>query len=122
MKAAALVVAAFAVGCSGDDEPSVSTPTYETLLDEGFASYPSVGWAWFGQGTLLADPNFGYPAPSAFLSDQSVSPPMSFSFADQGLDIRVTAFLQGNNRFGEQYATLELVDDFETAPATRRDE
>lgn len=116
---AAVLMAVFALGCSAD-EPGEFAPSYETLLDEGFTAYPSIGWAWFGQGNLVADTNFGYPAPSAFLRDQTVSPPVKFSFVDQGIDARVTAYLQGNMMFGEQYATFELVDDFETFPSKRQ--
>lgn len=87
-----LVTVAFVVACNSSDESTPAT-NYETMLDEDFAMYPSFGWQWAGGGGPVADPDFGYPAPSAFLRAQAVSPPDRFMFTNQGLDARVTAYL-----------------------------
>src|SRR4051794_11120479 len=102
-----LVLVALLCGCGGG-----SSVKYETLLDEDFATYPG-DWTWAGGGGPTADPNYGYPAPSAFVRGQSVSPSARFMFSNQGLEAKVTAFLDSNMMFGEQYAVFRIDPDFD---------
>jgi hypothetical protein len=102
-----VLAAVFICGCGGG-----SSANYETLLDEDFATYP-FDWTWAGGGGPTADPNYGYPAPSAFVRGQAVSPSARFMFTNQGLDAKVTAFLESNMMFGEQYAVFRIDPDFE---------
>ena len=39
-----------------------------------------------------------------------MSPPSTFVYADQAIDARVTAYMQGNQSLGEHFAVLKMVD------------
>ncbi|NVB82428.1 MAG: hypothetical protein HOV81_28875 [Kofleriaceae bacterium] len=111
-----LVVSAMTAGCSGDDGGGGNLPTYETLLEDDFSTFP-FGWTWAGGGGPRSETDFGFPAPSGYVSGAGfVSPPGTFTFESQKLDAHVTAYLQNSQAFGEQYALLRVANDFTDVP------